>query len=65
MPFIHKIGPIKILFYCDFDIYSKWEFFHLDIREINDPLGKNEYPPCVVDNEIKLFLDKRLEDNSD
>lgn len=56
---------VKTLCYCDFNIYSNWELFDLDICEINHSLDKNEYVPWVIDDEIKLLLDKRFEDSSD
>ena len=39
------------------------DIFFFEIYEVKDTLGKNEYPPRVVDKEAKLLLDRKFEDN--
>lgn len=54
-PFIYKIGLIKRVVYCVFELSSSWKFFHQDIFKIKHLLVKYEYQPWMADSWKKAF----------
>lgn len=53
--FIYKIGLIKTVVYCAFELSSSWKFFHQDIFKIKHLLVKYEYQPWMADSWKKAF----------
>ena len=62
-PFSYKIGLIKILIHRTYLISSSWNLFHDEIKSTKHLLGKNMYPPYLIDKQIKLFLNNKLSEN--
>ena len=46
-----------------FKICNNWNSFHNDIEKIKSNLIKNAYPPFLIDNVIKKYLDHRFSRN--
>ena len=70
--FLHKLSLIKCLTDRSFKICNNWNSFHNDIENIKFNLIKNEYPPFLIDQVNKKYLDctfssnhNKLKDKSD
>ena len=59
----YKISLIKCLIGNSFKICNNWNSFHNDIENIKSNLIKNAYPPFLIDNVIKKFLDYKFSSN--
>ena len=55
-----KIGLIKTLLHCAFEISSSWNFFDQKKQKIKNILMKNLYPSDLIDREIKTFLENKF-----
>ena len=55
---IYKIGLIKCLTDRTYKIDNTWPGFHDDVSKIKDVLERNSYPPCILDNIIKAYINK-------
>ena len=62
-PMTYKKGLIKTLLSRAFKISSSWQLFHNEIENIKVLLQKNSYPPNMIDEQIKNFLDSKLKAN--
>ena len=58
--FSYKISLIKCLIDRLFKICNNWKPFHNDIENIKSNLIKNAYPPFLIDNVIKKYLDYKF-----
>ena len=63
--FSYKISLIKCLIDTSFKICNNWNSFHNDIENIKSNLIKNAYPPFLIDNVIKKYLDYKFSSNQD
>ena len=70
--FSHKMSLIKCLIDRSLKICDNWNSFHNDIENIKSNLIKNAYPPFLIDEVIKKYLDykfssyqNQLKDKSD
>ena len=61
--FSYKISLIKCLIDRSFKICNNCNSFHNDIENIKSNLIKNAYPPFLIDNVIKKFLDYKFSTN--
>ena len=61
VPFTYKLALIKTLINRTFHICNNWKNFHQNIIELKRILGRNMFPPNLVDNTIKKYLDKTRE----
>ena len=59
-PMSHKIGLIKCLIPRAFKISSSYFIFHNELEKIKILPQKNMYPKNVIDNQIKIFIDKQF-----
>ena len=59
-PFSYKIGLIKTLLHCAYEISSSWNFFDPETQAIKKLLMTSLYPSYLVDKEIKKFLDSKF-----
>ena len=57
-PMSYKIGLVRCLIHRAFKISSSYIIFHSELEKIKILLQKNIYPKIVIDNQIKIFLDK-------
>ena len=62
-PLSYKISLIKCLIDRSFIICINWNSFHNDIENIRSNLIKNAYPPLLIDNVIKKYLDYKFSCN--
>ena len=62
-PMTYKKGLIKTLLSRAFKLSSSWQLFHNEIENIKVLLQKNSYPPNMIDEQIKNFLDSKLKAN--
>ena len=53
----YKLGLIKTLIDRAFKVSYNWITFHKEIEVVKNYLGKNAYPPSMVNKEIKRYLD--------
>ena len=61
--FSYKISLIKCLIDRSFKICNNWNSFHNDIVNIKSNLIKNAYPPFLIDEVIKKYLDYKFSSN--
>ena len=61
--FPYKISLIKCLIDRSFKICNNWNSFHNDIENIKSNFIKNGYPPFLIDNVIKKYLDYNFSSN--
>ena len=54
----YKIGLVRCFIHRAFKISSSYIIFHSELEKIKILLQKNIYPKIVIDNQIKIFLDK-------
>ena len=59
-PFSYRVGLVRTLFYYDFMISSGGFLFHEEIAKMKHYLEKNSYPLAFVDNQIKFFLENKI-----
>ena len=59
-PMSYKIGLVRCLIHRPFKISSSYITFHSELEKIKILLQKNIYPKSVIDNQIKIFLDKKF-----
>ena len=57
-PLGYKLGLIKTLIHRAFKISYNWITFHKEMELVKNYLGKNAYPPSIVDKEIKTYINK-------
>ena len=57
-PLSYKLGLIKTLIHRAFKISYNWITFHKEMELVKNYLGKNAYPPSIVDKEIKTYINK-------
>ena len=62
-PFSYKISLIKCLIDRSFKICNNLNSFHNDIENIKSNLIKNAYPPFLIDQDIKKYLDQKFSSN--
>ena len=53
IPLTYKLALLKTLI---FNICSKWNIFHNNIKELKHTLQRNKFPPKLIDKEIKKYL---------
>ena len=58
IPDIYKNGLVNTLLFRSFSICSSYEKFHNEIVYLKEVLKRNGYPVTLIDNCIKLFLDR-------
>ena len=56
----YKIGLIFTLLFRTFSIVSGFSRFHTEVSHLKDILRKNAFPIKLVDNCIKMFLNKKF-----
>ena len=61
--FSYKISLIKCLIDRSFKICNNWNSFHNDIENIKSNLIRNAYPPFLIYNVIKKYLDYKFFSN--
>ena len=61
--FAYKISLVQCLIDRFFKICNNWNFFHNDIENIKSKLIKNAYPPFLIGEVIKTYLDPTLSSN--
>ena len=61
--FSYKISLIKCLIDRSFKICNNWNSFHNDIESIKSNLIKNAYPPFLINNVIKKYLNYKFSSN--
>ena len=54
----YKIGLIKTLIHCTFEISSYWTSFNEEISDVKHLLMKNIYPSYLIDKHSQTFLTK-------
>ena len=59
IPMHYKLGLLKSLIHRTFEISSDWIIFHSEVLNIKTLLGKNAYPPDVIDRQIKHFVNNK------
>ena len=65
VPFTYKLALTKTLINRTFHICNNWNVFHQNIVELKRILGRNLFPPKLVDGTIKNFLDKKIENKTE
>ena len=55
----YKIGLVNCLIHRAFKISSSYLIFHNELEKIKKLLQKNLYPNRIIDNNIRLFLEKQ------
>ena len=58
--FSFKVSLIKCLIDRPFKIFNNWNSFHNDLENIESSLNKNAYPPFLIDEIIKMYLDYKF-----
>ena len=58
--FSYKISLIKYLIDRSFKSCNNWNSFHNDIKKSKSNLIKNAYPPFLIDEVIKKYLDYKF-----
>ena len=58
-PFSYKIGLIKTLIHRTYAISCSWNLFHDEIENTKHLQENYMYPPCLIDKQIKLFLNDK------
>ena len=61
--FSHKISLIKCLVDRSFKICNSWNSIHNDVESIKYYLIKNAYPPFLINNVIKKYLNYKFSSN--
>ena len=61
--FSYRISLIKCLIDRSFKICNNWNYFHNDIEIIKSNLLKNAYPPFLINQIIKIYLNYKLFSN--
>ena len=61
--FSYKISLIKCLIDRSFNICNNWNSVYNDIENIKSNLIKNGYPPFLIDQVIKKYLDYKFSNN--
>ena len=61
--FSYKISLIKCLIDRSFKICISWDSSHNDIENIKSNLIKNAYPPFLIDEVFKKYLDHKFSNN--
>ena len=61
--FTYKISLTKCLLYRSLKICNNWNSFHNDVENIKSNLVKNSYPPFLIDQVIKKYLDHKISSN--
>ena len=51
----YKIGLIKTLIHCTYEISSSWASFNEEISNLKHLLMKNMYPRYLIDKQVKRF----------
>ena len=68
VPFTYKLALVKTLINRAYHICNNWQLFHQNIIELKRILGRNMFPPKLVDNTLKNYLDKvnenKIKENS-
>ena len=57
-PSFCKIGLIKCQIDRTYKINNTWQGFHDDVSKIKDVLKRNSYPPFILDQIIKAYINK-------
>ena len=60
-PFQYKIGLIRTLVDRIYKINNNWFTFDSDINKMIKTLGRNAYPPYIIEKVIKNYLNKKFE----
>ena len=58
LPEIYKLGLISTLIDRIYKISQNREIFNFEFRKVKEFLGKNAYPPHLVDKQLKRYLRK-------
>ena len=61
--FSHKISLIKCLIDRSFKICNNWNSLHNNIEDSKYNLVKNAYPPFLIEEVIKKYLDHKFSSN--
>ena len=56
----YKIGLIKTLIHCTYEISSYWTSFNEKISNVKHLLMKNMYPSYLIDEQVKRFLHNKF-----
>ena len=63
-PFSHKVGLVRTLLHCAFMISSSWFLFQEEFVKIKYYLEKISYPLSFVDEQVKFFLENKIDEKS-
>ena len=61
----YKTGLISCLLFRIFTLTVDWRKFHEEVKYLSDTFRKNQYPQHFIDRCIKIFLDKKLNPDTD
>ena len=61
--FSYRISLIKCLIDRSFKICNNWSYFHNDIEIIKSNLLKNAYPPFLINQVVKIYLNHKFFSN--
>jgi len=56
----YKTSVIKNFIHRAYSICSDWNLFHEELARIKQLLCNNNFPNCIIDTEIRRFLDKKM-----
>ena len=62
-PFAYKISLVKTLIHRAYSICNSGVKFDLDIRKLKHFLSRNQFPPDLVDREVKKYLSNKSPSN--
>ena len=62
-PMFYKVALIKTLINRLYYICNNWKIFYENLKEVKLILGKNMFPPKLVEKTINSYLDKKKEES--
>ena len=61
----YKTGLISCLLFRIFTLTVDWGKFHEEVKFLSETFRKNQYPQFFIDRCIKLFLDRKMNSDTD
>ena len=63
IPFKYELGLIRTLVDRTYKISNNWFSFDVGIKELIKTLGRNAYPPYLINNTVKRYLHQKYSQN--
>lgn len=60
----YKVGVIKSFLHRAYNTCSNWDNLHVEIKRIKQVLTNNNFPMKIIEQEIKKFLDRKINNNN-